>query len=225
MGYTVASILPRAAAKLNDSEQTLFTNDALMPYAQDAADELQMQLELYGILVLEKRTAPIIVPAGTKSLAFPPTGPPLLPADMLEPQRLSERLSGSQDQYTPMTMRMWEPNILPTENLRYWVYREEDIKFVGALSARDVQLDYIKRLIVVTDQSSIISVNNSQLFMICKIASIAALDIGENPTRGADLQKEAGGFLSDLIRIGVKTKQRTRTRRRPWTLAGGRRWV
>jgi hypothetical protein len=221
MGYTIASILPRAAAKLNDSGQTLFDNNSLMPYAQDAADELQMQLELYGILVLEKRTAPIVVPAGTTSLATAS----LLPSDMLEPQKLSERLNGSQDQYTPMTMRMWEPNILPTENLRYWSYREEDIKFVGALSNRDVQLDYIKRLIVVTDETSTINVNNSQLFMICKIASIAALDIGENPTRGADLQKEASGFLSDLIRIGVKTKQRSRTRRRPWTLAGGRRWV
>jgi len=220
MGYTLNSITARIRSRLNDQIGAISGDAVLIPFAQDAADELQLELDLYGIQVIEKKnTTPIPIPVNTLRMGS------LLPQDMLEPQRLEERLSGSTDLFIPMVMRQWEPDILPTDSLRYWTYREQDIFFVGSTSARDVVIYYKKRAIFITDINSPININNSELFMICKTASLIARDVGENPVRADDLNTEAGHFLGKLVGIGVKSKQAYRTRRRPYTLAGRRRWI
>lgn len=228
MGYTIASILPRVVARLNDFNQSNFTNDVLTPYAQDAADEMQLELELNGILALEKITStPIVIP---KVSNFVPgqfvsmSSLSLLPSDMLEPQAIEERLSGSTDLFRDMVRRMWTPDILPTDSLRYWNYREEDIFFLGATTNRDIVIKYLKRLVVITDPSSTVSINNSQLYMITKIAALAARFVGENETRASELDAEALTYLNKVTRIGVKSKQGTRTRRRPFSI-GRRNWT
>lgn len=222
MGYVLSTILPRAAARLNDYSQTLFTSAALLPYAQDAADALQLELERKGMLVLEKVTStPIVIPIGRTDLA---TTPALIPIDMLEPQIVKERLSGSTDLFQEMTRRAWTPDILPTDSLRYWDYREENIFFVGATTARDIQISYLKRLINITAITDSINVNNSQLFMITKIAALAARYSGENPSRADTLDGEAEEYLYKLTQIGTKSKQGTRTRRRPFIIGTRRRW-
>lgn len=201
------------------------TDAVILPYAQDAADELQGELELNGILVLEKISTIITVPINSTSLSTPSSGPSLLPTDMLEPQKLTERLSGSTDLFMDMIRRQWEPQILPTDELRYWTYREEDIKFVGATTVRDIEIYYLKRLIVIAALTDTISVNNAQLFMITRTAALLARNIGENPTRADELDKEASDNMNWLLGIGVKNKQGARTRRRPYVIAGRRRWV
>lgn len=222
MSYLISAILPRVAAKLNDPAQTNFTNAKLLPYAQDAGDELQLELELNGILVLEKKnTTPINVTAGWTDLL----SHSILPTDMLEPQRVEEKLQGSTDLYMPMTRRMWTPDILPTDSLRYWDYREENIYFVGATSNRSIVIYYLKRLIDITSVSSVVAVNNSQQFMINRIGGLAARFIGENPTRADELDKASAVAMNKLIRIGVKSKQGNRTRRRPYQVAGRRHWM
>ncbi len=227
MGYTLSSIIPRITARLNDTAQDNFTNDVILPYAQDAADELQLQLELYGALVLEKMSPIIKVPQFTGAVGTSQDllSLGLLPNDMLEPQKVEERLSGSTDLFYDMTRRMWEPNILPTDSLRYWDYREENIFFIGATTVRDIKLYYLKRLIVVSDINSVISVNNSQQFMIPRTAALCAQYIGENQARAQELNNEAKEHLVDTIRIAVKSKQGTRTRRRPYVANRGRRWI
>lgn len=229
MGYTVSSIRARILTRLNDTSQQIYTDTVLLPFIQDSADELQAMLDLYGILVLEHVTSPpIIVPQlqnyvpGTR-VSMKSLG--LLPNDMLEPQRMSERLSGTTDLFMPMIPRQWEPDILLTDALRYWVYREEDIFLVGANTNRDVLIYYKKRLLIVNDMNSVIGVNNSTMFMINRTAGFAARNIGENTTRADNLDKEAEANMSWILRIGTKDKQRARTRRRPFILTGRRRWV
>lgn len=229
MGYTLLSIIPRIAARLNDSAQQMYTNDVILPLAQDAADELQAELDLYGILVLEHVTnPPIVVPQMNpvvpgSSISLDGLG--LLPLDMLEPQKLEERLSGSTDMFMPMIRRQWEPAILPTDSLRYWDYREENIFFIGATTDREIKISYIKRLVVINDVNSVISVNNSTLFMINRTAALCAEYIGENKTRADSLNAQANDNMAWIIRIGTKSKQGTRTRRRPFVIAGRRRWA
>src|SRR5215831_6213031 len=212
MSYTIGSILGRAAARLNDAAQTTFTNAVMLPYAQDAGDELQAMLELYGILVLERASTPITIP---QVVGFVPgsrvsmKGLGLLPNDMLEPQKLQERLAGTTDLFVDMIRRQWEPSILLTDSLRYWDYREEDIFFVGSTTNRDVIINYIKRLIIITDVNSVVAVNNSQTFMINRIAALSARYIGENATRADELDKEAEANMNWLLGIGVKSKQGT----------------
>jgi hypothetical protein len=228
MSFTIASILPRVAARLNDPNQDIFTNAALIPFAQDAGDELQGQLELNGILVLEAISTIIVFPVNlnpTQGNLVSLGGLGLLPTDMYEPQRLEERLSGTTDMFMPMIRRQWEPNIQPTDELRYWVYRAEDIYFVGCTTQRDIKIYYLRHLVNVIDATSTIGVNNAQQFMITRIAALAARNIGENPTRADELDKEAEANMNWLIRIGVKSKQGTRTRRRPYVIVGRRRWI
>ena len=225
MGYTVASITPRIATRLNDPAQTSYTDPVLLPYIQDAADELQLELELNGSLVLEEISAAIIVPIWTGGPGTEQNLGALLPVDMLEPQRLEERLSGSPDMFVPLIRRQWGPDILPTDSLRFWSYREQDIFFVGATTVRDVKIYYLRRDIMILNTGSTIDVNNSQLFMINKSAALAARYIGENPTRATELDNEAAKHLNSVTRIGVKSKQGARTRRRPYVVAGRRRWV
>lgn len=221
MGFTINSIKSRILARLNDLNQQIFTDTVLLPYAQDAADELQGELEKHGLLVLEKISATIVVPANTVSLS----AASLLPSDMLEPQKIEERLSGTTDLFMPMIRRQWEPDVLATDQLRYWVYREEDIKFVGATTIRDIKIFYLKKLITISALSDTVNVNNAQLFMITKTAAFAARNTGENPTRADALDKDAEDNMDWLISIGAKSKQGTRTRRRPFVITGRRRWI
>jgi hypothetical protein len=228
MGYQIGTLFPRVAARLNDPNQTLYTNAVLLPYAQDAGDELQAELELNGVLVLETISAIIVVPQITNfvpgqfvSLAQLN----LLPADMLEPQTLKERLSGSPDMFLPMVRRMWTPDILPTDFLRYWDYRNEDIFLLGCNNTQDVLIEYLQRRININSITDPVNVNNSQQFMINRIAAMAARYIGENPTRADELDKVAQENMNWLLGIAAKSKQGTRTRRRPFVLVGRRRWV
>jgi hypothetical protein len=240
MGFLLSSIIPRIVARLNDPNQQIYTTAALLPYAQDAGDELQAVLELNGALVLEQISTIIPFPIslnenqenlvslgnggdGSISGGGPKTS--LIPSDMYEPQRLEERLTGTTDQFIPMIRRAWEPNIQPTDNLRYWSYRDEDIFFVGCTNAIDIKIYYVKKLINISSSSSSINVNNAQQFMINRIAAMAARYIGENTTRADELDKEAGENLDWVVRIGVKSKQGARTRRRPFILVGRRRWA
>jgi hypothetical protein len=239
MGFVVSAVIPRVLARLNDPNQQIYSNAALLPYFQDAGDELQAVLELNGALVLEQISTiipfPISLNIGQQNLVSLGNGgdgsaaggpfASLIPLDMYEPQRLEERLTGTTNQFIPMIRRQWEPNIQPTDNLRYWTYRDEDIFFVGCTTDIDIKIYYIKRLINITSVSSVVSVNNSQQFMINRVAAMAARYIGENTTRADELDKEAGENLDWVVRIGVKSKQGTRTRRRPFIIVGRRRWA
>lgn len=219
MSFSLDTVRQRILSKLNDLGQDEFSDDVLLPHFQDAADELQTTLELNGILVLEKKSAAIVIPIGTTQMDS------LIPDDMLEPQILKERLSGSQDMYQPMIERQWEPEILPTDSLRYWTYREQNIFFVGATTARQIHIHYLKRLITINHVFSPVTVNNAEQFMIARTAANAADFQGENETRADKLNKEADDNIIQLMGIGMKNKQGSRTRRRPFQLVGTRRWT
>lgn len=227
MSYTLTSITPRIRARLNDTQVTggsIYTDNALLPFAQDACDELQGMIELYGILAIETITSnPITIPANTLSMSY--TSSPAIPANILEPQRIEERLAGSTDMFVMMTRRQWEPDVLPTDSLRYWTYREEEIFFVGSNVTREIKIYGTKRLFNIQTIGDTINLNNSQMFLITRIAALAAQHIGENYTRAKELNDEADKNLDWLLRIGIKSKQGARTRRRPYIITSRRRWV
>lgn len=210
----VSDIIPNIVSKLNDQSQAMYTNPVLLPHIADAWEELQIELDLCGVLVLEKDTWIVTLPIGQTS--FVTAG--IFPADLLEAQKLEEKLSGSADLFYPMTRRQWEPDILPSDSLRYWSAHEQDIYTVGATSIRDVKIMGKKSLSAVTATSSSLPVNHCKLFMIYRSAGLAAIYVGNNKTRGESLMLEGDKFLNKLTRINAKDKQGTRTRRRPFRL-------
>lgn len=220
--FLVSDITPRIAARLNDAAQGTYTNTVLLPFVQDAWDELKLDLDLNGNLAVETITSnPITVPIGVTSLA----ANSLLPSDMLEPQRVDERLSGTTDLFTEMTPRQWEPQITQTDSLRYWIYRQQDIKFVGATTARDIIIYYKQALIDISSPSDQLNINHCKQFMVNKTAALAAMFIAQNVNKANTLEAKAEQFLIKLRRIQAKVKQRTRTRRKPFTTIGRRNWV
>ena len=52
MSFSLSSVVSQIAALLNDATQSVFTTSALLPYFKSVADELQLELELNGILIL-----------------------------------------------------------------------------------------------------------------------------------------------------------------------------
>lgn len=215
MPLEVGDVCLRAAGRLNDTAQVAYTNTVLIPHAADAWDELKLELDLHGSLVIQKTASGLHLVAGQTSFN---TGS-ILPSDMLEPVEVWERLWGSTDLYTKMDRKQWEPNILAADSLRYWTYRLQDIFTVGALSDRDIKIYYYSELSDLSTAADNLSVNHCKQFMVNRTAALAARFTGNNKSRADTLDTMADRNLLRLTRINAKAKQGTRARRKPFRIA------
>jgi hypothetical protein len=67
----------------------------------------------------------------------------LLPSDMLYPERLWERMTGTNDAFLPMTQSTFGlPPRPQVQWLSEWEWRNNNINFVGALQNRDIRMRY-----------------------------------------------------------------------------------
>jgi len=221
--YTALSVAQRAAALCNDSAQQVYTFTALLPYLNQALQELQEIFELNEIPCTQTASAVLNVPAGTSEITFEPDTPDpdvdYLPDDLVEPQLLWERPEGI-DPFIPMTRL----NVLPLQQsgveinqLVNYVWEDQKIKFLPANQDNDVKMNYIKTLFAeITEATDTISIINSQSFLQYRTAGLAARFIGENPTRAQDLDGDASLALDRVTGIGTKGRQSIFTRRRPF---------
>lgn len=201
----VSTILADAAVFLNDPTQSRFTNTALFPYVKRAYRELQLLLHLNDFDTLREASAAIVVGIGSTSLT--------LPADLVEPNFLEERLNGSSDSYSPMFRADNLPNRQPVNSLIDWEWREEAINFVGALTARQVKINYLKSGDTIVSANSLVNIIDADLYLAPKTAGLAAKYIGENYERGRELESEAEANIDKVIRRNVKKKQSMPVRR------------
>jgi len=222
---TAAQVMDKAASLMNDTAKTQYTYVAQLPYLNMAFDELQESFELNNIPVTNQTTPIVIlVPIGT--IAIGPvdgvgmTVAPNYPIDLVEIQGLYERLAGSNEPFVPMAQREFLPHAIdniPTEALQYWIFQDQQIKLIGALTPREVKIDYIKAIFQDDLIScSIIGVINARSFLYYRTAALCAQFIGENENRASDLNSFAELALDRVTGIGVKGKQSIVTRRRPF---------
>ncbi len=217
---TVADILDRSAALLNDSAKTQYTYAAQLPFYNMAQDDLQEQMELNNVPVTnEVAPTTLIVAAGVVTISFSTS--PALPADLIEIQRISERLNGAAEDYTLMTRREFLPPFVEqTESLIWWVWQNQELRFIGATTPRQLLMGYIaSRLPVVTSTATSISLINARSFLQYRTAALCAEFIGENKTRADDLNGNAGTALGTFLGINTKGRQAIATRRRPFMMA------
>ena len=219
MSFTAASVMDRAAAFLNDSALSIFTYVAQIPYLNAALDELQEIFEENNVPITNRRSSVLVIPAGTVTISFSTT--PALPSDLIEIQKLGERNSGTTDSFTEMVRKEFLPQTeVQTTQLIYWSWINEQIKFIGATSARDVELDYIASLFTaVTTSTNSITVINGKSFLAYRTAALCAQFIGENPERAQALNDDAVLALSRSLNITVKGRQSIVTRRQPFMAA------
>ena len=205
---SVNDILDEAAALLNDPTQKMFTDVILLPYVKRAFEDLQLELHVSQVQVLNEIST--VQTVNALATAFPS-----LPADLVQPSKMEERSVGSADTFTPMYEKEWEPNASQDVSLRYWVWREQVINFIGATTAREVKLYYLKSLTSIIDAGSIIPVNYCKSYMAARTAYYAAAYVGENPTKAKMLRDDADEALEKLMTIDANRRQSLPVRRIP----------
>jgi hypothetical protein len=215
MSYTAGEIMDRAASLLNDSAKALFSYTIQLPYLNAAIDELSGMLESNNIQYTNKESTSIAVNVGDTTIGAL-TGP-ILPADLVEIQSVKERLYGSSDSYLKMERKEFLPEIEVEETLRFWAWQRQVVQLIGALTKRDVSIEYIASpLAPAVSDVSVIGLINSKNFLAFRTAALCAMYIGENPTRAAALDKDADSQMDWLLRINIKGSQVISTRRRPF---------
>jgi len=210
----ISDVFDRARAILNDAltvSGTIYNDTALLPLVKVANDELSDYLITNGVTVQKQMVVSIPVLAGVKELT--------LPADIVVPITLYEKAQGAPDaDYVQMAEKAWEPNAPQVTNLVNWVWRDQEVKFNGATTPRDVRLDYIRLLAEIQDEDTLVEVIGSVNFLSFRTAALGARHIGENPNKADELDLDAIKYRDKLLQIGVRKNQTLRGRRRPFRL-------
>jgi hypothetical protein len=203
MAVTAQEPITECKALLNDPQGNIYPDEKLIPLMQKAYRELQTKMMLNGLPVLKEASIPVAVAVGTTRLGDGAG----LPDDFVYPIELGERTQGSTNNYGKMRETEWEADEKPHPSLVYWTWREEEIKFLGATTAREVRIRYMKGLTRIIATTSPILVNNSQTWLAARTAAIAAMLLGGNPTRAQALDGDASVAMEDLLRLLVKRQQ------------------
>jgi len=207
MPDTAGQVITESKALLNDLGGVFYTTEALLPYLNKAYRELQDYYNLHGLKTTVDVSAIFPIPAGLLVMN-------VSPADMLRPIELAERSPGSSDQFVEMDERSWEPDTPQSTHLRFWIWREEVINFLGATADREVRIRYVKSLSPFVGESSNVGIINAKSVLAARTAALAARFIGENPTRADELDSDVGMALDRLIVTAIRQNQGLPTRRR-----------
>jgi hypothetical protein len=222
---TVATTLTTASAHLNDSRGTFWAAlygtpptstayAALIPFLQEAFRDLQNELFLNGLPVLHKTALLLNFPAGTTALTL--TSTPALPSDIIVPVTLFERDAGaSAEDFDEMVEKSWLPEEQQDEELTYWQWEGQQINFLGATTARDLQLNYDAGLPLPALFADTLGFTDAEFYIAPKTAAYAAESI-DRYKRGETLHAQAESKLSKIIRANVKNQQSLPVRRRPY---------
>lgn len=213
MALLASTVLTSARILLNDPSGAIYPDAAMYPLLNKAYRELQVKLTTFGISTTKEIFTVVAVNVGTTSLSDGAG----LPTDLIYPIELFERAKNSTEFWKLMQETNFEPNEVTLSTfLNFWTWREDEIKFIGALTDRDVKIRGIKSLGSITSGTSPILILDSDLWIAQRAAAIAALTIGANPTRAQALQADLdrpGGVWDDLKIILVRRKQNLPVRR------------
>lgn len=211
MAITAATILTGVKPLLNDPQGIIYSDAALLPLLSKAYKELQARLSRAGMGVSKEVSA--VVPVNTGVVALGDGSG--LPSGFLYPIELKEAARGAPlKEFFLMTESSWEETTEMVAELQTWSWREEEIKFKGAMTNRDILIRFMKGLTEVTATTTPIVILNSELFLEARTASIAAAVLGENYTRAQVLNADAEQWYDVLVGTLVKRGQRIPTRRR-----------
>lgn len=210
MAILASQILSGVKPLLNDPQGLVYTDSALIPLLSKAYRELQTRLSRAGMGPTKEVVERVPVTAGTLFLGDGAG----LPVGLLYPIELKEGPLGAPlTEFVTMEERNWEPLQQQGAELRVWTWREEQIKFVGATTDRDVYIRYMKGLASIGDINTPIQILGSELFLEARTASIAAGVLGENYTRAQVLNADAEAWYDTLVGTLTKRGQRNPVRR------------
>ncbi len=213
---TAADIMDASASLLNDTAKSQFTYVAQIPYLNIAQRELQEECESNNVPMSNETSAVIPIAIGVKTIGDV-TGP-ALPSDLIEIQGIYERLTGGNEDFQQVTRVEFLPLYVEVfEDLVYFSWIGQIIRFLGATSPRDVKINYIGAVLpTVTASTDTIKLFNALSFLSYRTASLCAQFIGENKERADDLNVFARLGLDRFLNINTKGRQSIFTRHRPF---------
>jgi hypothetical protein len=202
MSVTAGDVMDRAAALLSDASKITMTYVYQLPFLKLAWDELQEELIANDIVDIEESvSSAITVNAGTKELT---SG---VPTDFVVPIKLWERAVGETDvDLIPMTKREPDPTEAQVAELEVWYFAEGLIKFRGATSNRVIVIRYQKELAAISNENTILPIQNVKSFLAYRTAGIIA-ETRQNKDRAAKLHDRAEYFLRKTLGTKVKDEQ------------------
>lgn len=202
MALLASEVLDRmAAVYLNDAAKTRWTDAVMLPVLKAAWDQLQLELTLVGAAIMrEENSAPIVLTGLTRSLT--------LPLDLIYPINVFERSVGGADKdWVLMEQAVWEADAVQHETLDNWVWREDEIQFLGATVAREVKVQYKKFLNPISSAGSAVAVMFANNYLAPKAAALCAGFKGANPTRATFAEEIAERALDKIKGIYVQQNQ------------------
>lgn len=218
---TAGEIFDAVRALLNDIAGDVYSNTTQLPYLKIAAAELREHFALNNVPVTNQTTTPPLdIDAGVEEISFTTT--PALPSNLVEIQQLWQRPVES-NPWIPVDKREYLPHNLEgvvTNQIPYWVWEDQKIKFLPSNADLQLKLDYIKTLFTdLVDEDSVIGVINADTFLSYRTAALVAEFIGENKSRADDLNGDASLAIDRTTGISTKGRQSIVTRRRPFRQA------
>lgn len=218
---TAGQVMNGAASLLNDTNRTVYTYAAVIPYLRIALQELRENFELNSIPVTENQSAVIQINSGVTEIIYNGAGTPAnpsLPDDMVEPKKLWERARGI-DPYTPMSRKDFLPPYDGVQISQFLIYSWQDqkIKLFPTNANNDIKIDYVKELFqTIVDENSLINVVNAITALQFRTAGLCSEFIERNLTSAEGHNTAAILALDRAMGIGIKGKQSIVTRRRPF---------
>jgi hypothetical protein len=202
MADTVATVNTDARAFLNDQSSSWITDAQLLPYINMAYRKAQTKLALNGLSYTKEVFAAHTVNAGVTAIGSTEI------TNLYYPTFVEEKAVGEADEfYVAMDEKDWEPTIEAGERLRYWAWREGEIKFPASTQNRVLRVKYIKSLAVLTGNTSPIVINGSVPFLAAYASAIAAGSVGANQILAGALMSIANIEETDMIAINVRNNQ------------------
>lgn len=212
MPLFAVDIFNRARASLNDLAGDVYTNQVLLPFLNNAWEEIQSELQVHGLPATTQTTDVMQIPANTFEITSISTPP--LPMNLVEPIDIYEREPGAL-KWTPMEER---PHGLyrgePGSRLSTWRWEEDGINFIGCTSPVEILIRYTRSFDELLGENSVLLLPGAKLFYIYRTAAGAAMDIGQNSSRAEKLDFKAEWEKSKYIATRVNGLQGYPVRKR-----------
>ena len=215
---TAAEVMNSARAYLNDVGATTFDNTVLLPYLKTAVRDLRELMQQSNLPVTNEVEEVLNLTAGTTEVSFVTT--PALPQNLTQIRQIWERQHDNPP-WVPMKrvefLPYWQDGQL-VQQFSVWAWIDNKIKLLESSQDNDLKLNFIKQLLQVVDENSVIGVINGESFLAYRTGSLAARWTGEDIARADQLDDEASNAWDRLASIENKGKQAIYKRRLPFRM-------
>ena len=212
-------VTKEAAILLTDPQQMYWSDIVLLPLLNKANNELALLFEREELPIMIEEQAPVTtVEVGDKTMDE-------IPTDMIEPIRMWERAMGSSEKWAEVDQVInIDKNNITSSRVNEWAWRRSQIFITPPTQPREVMLDYFRSLLPLDSAGSLVEVPKAKTWLAVRTAQLAALHVGNNPTRYEELIPEVTKAEDILLRtMGKRVQGAYGVRRRPYRGAVNRR--